>query len=507
MPTFSDYLYQQSGGALQPVGNTWVQLVSNTTSTAYVSSSATSAKGLFTIGPVPAGSYTMNTGPTSSGPWTATGDVNYSVADRLGMFNVLDYGADPTGVADSLPAFNAAMTAASAGGLGAIVWVPPGTYSVSNTVVQPYNVETRLAGRNASFIKASGAFPASTAVWRLGPSGSAGVGCRFRGGAIDCNNIAGSIGCDFGAIQENSGLFESMIRNYGAFGVRVPQPGSGATPQNWSVEDVEIFSGTATGASAIGFAVLATSLSLPFRSIRKVTVFATGSTQLTTAMQIDGGSGGVVAECHVENAVNGVLVGSVLACFATGFESVTGFTNVTSLLVWANNGGQQNLWARGINPQGGTNAIVDNITGTTLTGEQAEYAIGNGANASKTIISTQQAIGLRLPKLTMTGQILHSQQTPSEATLVSGVDATAGETVRVTLTAARLVGAPLNPAVGQVLTFVLTQNATGAFAVTWNAVFKVTWSDAGNAANKRSSVMFEYDGTNWNQKAAQAPYV
>jgi hypothetical protein len=69
------------------------------------------------------------------------------------------------------------------------------------------------------------------------------------------------------------------------------------------------------------------------------------------------------------------------------------------------------------------------------------------------------------------------------------------------------VGLPLNPTVGQRATFTLIQGGVGAFAVTWNAVFKgLTWSDTGNAVNTRSSVAFIYDGTSWNQDGAQTPY-
>ncbi len=103
--------------------------------------------------------------------------------------------------------------------------------------------------------------------------------------------------------------------------------------------------------------------------------------------------------------------------------------------------------------------------------------------------------------------IRRSVQTPTEAVLVSGVDATAGEDISVTLTAARVVGAPLNPATGQRLTFTLIQGGAGAFAVTWNAVFKKVWADTGNATGARSTISFWYDGTNWNQDGAQAPYV
>lgn len=112
-----------------------------------------------------------------------------------------------------------------------------------------------------------------------------------------------------------------------------------------------------------------------------------------------------------------------------------------------------------------------------------------------------------LPAMTANHGLALGMLQPTEAVLVSGVDVRAGNTVRVTLTAARLVGAPLNPTTGQSLTFTLIQGGAGAFAVTWNAVFKKIWSDAGNATGTRSSITFIYDGTNWNQANGQALYV
>lgn len=97
--------------------------------------------------------------------------------------------------------------------------------------------------------------------------------------------------------------------------------------------------------------------------------------------------------------------------------------------------------------------------------------------------------------------------TVTEATLVAGVDAQSNHNIVVTLTAARVVGAPTNPQTGQRLLFTFIQGGAGAWAVTWNAVFKVTWSDTGNAAGTRSSIPFIYNGSNWIQEAAQAPYV
>jgi len=98
-------------------------------------------------------------------------------------------------------------------------------------------------------------------------------------------------------------------------------------------------------------------------------------------------------------------------------------------------------------------------------------------------------------------------QTPTEAILVSGIDATLGSIILVTLSAARVVGAPLKLVKGQELEFTFIQGGAGAWAVTWNAIFKKTWSDVGNATAARTSIKFRYDGTNLNQSAGQSLYV
>jgi pectate lyase-like protein len=97
----------------------------------------------------------------------------------------------------------------------------------------------------------------------------------------------------------------------------------------------------------------------------------------------------------------------------------------------------------------------------------------------------------------------------SEAVLVSGLGAAGaiGNYFSTTLTAARVVGAPLNPIAGQRITNTIIQSGAGAFALTWHAVFKNSWSDVGNATPKRTTISHIYDGTSWNQEGAQTPYV
>lgn len=88
------------------------------------------------------------------------------------------------------------------------------------------------------------------------------------------------------------------------------------------------------------------------------------------------------------------------------------------------------------------------------------------------------------------------------------VNAAEGTSFYVTLSDNRTMGAPTNPSVGQRITFLIIQEPTlGAHTLAWNAVFKTAWSNTGNTTSKRSTIEFEYDGTNWNQVGAQSPYI
>jgi hypothetical protein len=86
--------------------------------------------------------------------------------------NVIDYGADPTGVNDSLTAFNSALAT------GKKVIVPPGTYTVSGTIVLPRKGVLEMSAN--SIIKPLGDFN----VIQLKPE------CGLIGGIIDTQGVA-----------------------------------------------------------------------------------------------------------------------------------------------------------------------------------------------------------------------------------------------------------------------------------------------------------------------------
>jgi hypothetical protein len=424
------------------------------------------------------------------------------------MYNVMSdqYGAVPDGVTDSATGVNAALTAAGNAG-GGIVYMPPNgssnPYLLGARLIVPFNVELRAGGRNAAWDKAiSGTFPTSTELIRLGDlTGNIGVDCRVSGMHLDCNGISGSIGVYSERIQENSGVYRMSISNFGSRGIKIGQPGSGGQAQHFTIDDVEIFSGSGTGASAIGLDIAMTSLGTVFREIRSVTVNASGFTQLTTAIKIDGANG-ALQSIHIENAVDGILIGSVLGCFGLSVRDIDGNSNVTNVVHLSNAHGSRSIFFADLALGGATNTLVDDRFSNTITTDIGCYIVG-----SNWLLASDQNVINQPGRTKFTKDVQRSRQTPSETTLVSGVDATAGELVQVTLTAARLVGAPTNPATGQRLTFTLVQDGTGGRAVTWNAVFKVSWSDTGNTLNKRSSISFHYDGANWNQDGAQTPYV
>ncbi len=152
MPTVSDYLQQPQSGLVAVNVGSWVQLLNNVTAATFVSSAATDATGKFTVNNVPAGSYTVKTGPASGGPFTSTGDTNYLVTADLRWFSVRDYGALGDGSNDDSTAINAAITAAAGGG---IVFFPPGTYRCAASVTLSADNIILMGCGASSIIKAA----------------------------------------------------------------------------------------------------------------------------------------------------------------------------------------------------------------------------------------------------------------------------------------------------------------------------------------------------------------
>jgi len=101
---------------------------------------------LMFIGAVKIGSLPVYNTPTDAkkilGISGVSGASGYQLRAPLPFANVLDFGADPTGVADSLAAFNAAEASTEN-----VVEIPAGTYKLSDTWVIDHHVNVRGAGQ------------------------------------------------------------------------------------------------------------------------------------------------------------------------------------------------------------------------------------------------------------------------------------------------------------------------------------------------------------------------
>jgi hypothetical protein len=393
-------------------------------------------------------------------------------------FDVVTFGARGDGASDDTAAIQAALDAAGSGNyplVGGIVFMPRGTYMISSRLVVPWRVSLVGVGRDATTIKALGSFPTGTELVRLGnlvanAAGEViGEGSRIENLTVHCGDVGGSTGIYSERMNEQSGVFRCLVQNFGKYGIWVNQPPSGGPPQHWTIDEVEIFSGPATPASAVGIAVTMRSYAMPIRQISRVTVFASSYTPLATAIQLDGLSAGRVCDVHVEGCVNGVLVGSVASCWGTVFMNLDGMSNVTNLLVWSNAGKpspQQYLTAIGLNDANATNTLVDEVAGNTLTGPVAFYARGAGGGGDSAVLSTDYNLPTRLRHVQVLGELRRSVAWPGFSPSFTP-DPRGGELQQMLLTGNITVQNPVNAAAGQKLLFTWMQDGTGGRAITY----------------------------------------
>jgi hypothetical protein len=104
-------------------------------------------------------------------------------------------------------------------------------------------------------------------------------------------------------------------------------------------------------------------------------------------------------------------------------------------------------------------------------------------------------------------KIPDTQQTLTDAATIT-VDLLKGNQCSVTLAGNRTMGAATGMYPGLRVTFVIIQDGTGNRTINFATNYpKLSWSDTGNTASKRSTISAIYDGTNWNQDGAQSPYI
>lgn len=148
----------------------------------------------------------------------------------LNLFNVIVYGADPTGVSDSTSAINAAVAAAFAAG-GGTVYFPAGTFKISD------NVSTLIAvsfiGNGQISVNVLGEGPNATFI-NLVPSNLNSIGLYFyeclnskvSGLEVSTGTAGNGIGIQIGATSGGGGsdtsydmIFENIVVNNLNYGI------------------------------------------------------------------------------------------------------------------------------------------------------------------------------------------------------------------------------------------------------------------------------------------------
>lgn len=177
----------------------------------------------------------------------ATTSTPAGVRDALGLpISVKVYGAVGDGATDDTDAIQAALAAVPAA--GGLVYFPPGTYLLDETIELRTGVRVVGAGKDATYIKAGAGFPTSTPMVTLSDATTT-FNSRVEHLTLDCNSVSGSIGVLSGNGQEGSGLLHVRVWNYRDCGFRA-ESGGGANsdPAEMIVEGCE-FWGSASGSN------------------------------------------------------------------------------------------------------------------------------------------------------------------------------------------------------------------------------------------------------------------
>lgn len=152
--------------------------------------------------------------------------------------------------------------------------------------------------------------------------------------------------------------------------------------------------------------------------------------------------------------------------------------------------------------------IEDVYQGGTITGALC-YLVSVAGLSQATIVRDCRVNGGTFYGGTLgaTQQLIYRQRNTSSNAFAASFtpNALGGEILEMgVLTADITINAPTNPNRGQFLLFRFQQDSTGGRTVTWNSVFKHSWTDVGNnVPTADASIRFWYDGTNWRQMGAQ----
>lgn len=332
------------------------------------------------------------------------------------------YGAVGDGTTDDYAAIISAINAIS-GAQGGVVFLPRGTYGVSQTIEVPTNVRLVGEGTRASRLLALAGFT-GTRVVKLGPTGSRSFNVGLSDLMVDANHIVAT-GVYADGINEMSGLRQVIAQNFTSIGVDVESyvSGSNGLAQNFDLSELELYYSATAAVTPIGLRLVSTSATRDFaRVIRGITVNSSdGTTTLAGAVGVvvDGYQSTTIEGVHAERVSTAVQVGPNNYSHGTTLLGVWGSSTVTDLVRIETNAGDS-ITVIGLSPMGATNTLVDVPRGVTLASATESrlglYAVGT----ANSVVTSSGTITSHLAALRVTGNVGFFNTAPAARATVSG---------------------------------------------------------------------------------------
>lgn len=293
---------------------------------------------------------------------------------------------------DNAGALNECIEEAQAVGSGfgpatALVHLTPhetlgGIVKVGSQIVVRKGVRLIGPSERQVIIRASSAFPTSTALVRLGDASESDCfGTSVERLALDCNQVTGSIGLYSTSIMEHGGARDILVNGFMAKGIFLETTGC----QNAHFEHIECNIGTGAPAGSRAIHLDTTGGRTGFTD---VTVNGDGAGTQGDGLVLTGGCFATVFDMHVEHVDYGVR----LISGAGSFHAIDGHSSVITVVRYEGGNGMR---ATGIYKLGATNAIQDVPRSVTITSDNYDYTVGNPDSSNGWYVQGTQVLSAR----------------------------------------------------------------------------------------------------------------
>lgn len=313
------------------------------------------------------------------------------VTDTATVKTAESLGIPTDGVTDAAPIINALPAET-----GVIHF--SGTILCKSPISIPHSTTLKGCGRATEVDDASIILFDNTQSWganpkllTLGVGSNIAFSTRVVDAVIDAANIPGSIAVYSERINEQSGLYNVLIRRAMSKGIYID--GSIVpTAQNWGIEDIEVIMSENADVGCIGIDVYGGGT--PFRGLRGITVTNRGPNYITDmiGIRLNSVNSGAIRDVHVEYLDTGILLGDTHPVSAITVQNVQASDGVVDVVKIESpsvgSGNTKNITLESLSGySGGVTNLVNDVPRTRVytMADNANgcgyYRLGNGPDA------------------------------------------------------------------------------------------------------------------------------